>query len=377
MRLPRKWVLSMALLATAPGYVVAGPADSTGAPAAAPSNQAMANKIASALKSAQLKGKGVQLQFDKGVCTISGEAADPQQKALASQVISSVPGVTSVNNNLTVAATARPMPGVTQAAYEGAPRQPVRQVSADAAAPATNQETAQAIAEALSASGLSKYDIEVRYSAGTCTLGGSVGTPEAAAQAEQAARSVAGVQNVVNRMTCQGRPVAQARPAAPVMPAGYPQTAYAPQAGMPQAPMGPMGADPRMGMPPGMGMAMSPQQIQQMGLRQPVPGGPVPMSPQAGPGVIPAGGHLVYNQPNVPDYAWPSYAAYDNTAAVTYPGQYDASAFPYIGPYYPYPQVPLGWRKSTLEWKDGSWNLKFSSRTDRWWWFMNPHNWTE
>ncbi len=370
MRLPRKWVLSMALLATAPGFVVAGPADSTGAPAAAASsNQAMANKIATALKAAPLKGKGVQLQYENGVCTISGEAEDAQQKALATQIISSVPGVSSVNNQLTVSA-ARPMPAVTQAGFEGAPRQQVRQVSGESA-PASNQETAQAIAEALSSSGLSKYDIEVRFSGGTCTLGGSVDSPAAAAQAEQAARSVPGVQAVANRMTVHGRPVAQARPQAPVMPAGYPQTAMAPQ-GMPP------GMDPRMGMHPGMGMQMSPQQIQQMGLRQAAPGGaPMPMQAQGGPGVIPAGGHMVYNQPNLPEYAWPSYAAYDNTAAIAYPSQYDASAFPYIGPYYPYPQVPLGWRKSTLEWKDGSWNLKFSSRTDRWWWFMNPHNWSE
>jgi osmotically-inducible protein OsmY len=377
MRLPRKWVLSMALLATAPGFVVAGPADSTGAPAsAASSNQAMANRIATALKSSKLQGKGVQLQFDKGVCTITGECRDAAEKTRASQVISSVPGVTSVDNQLAVAASARPMPGVTQAGFEGAQRQPVRQVSGEAAAPASgNQETAQAIAEALSASGLAKYDIEVRFSGGTCTLGGSVATPEAGLQAEQAARSVAGVQNCVNRITCQGRPVAQAARPQAVQPAGYPpQMAMAPQ-GMPQGM--PPGMDPRMGMPPGVGMAMSPQQMQQMGLRQASAQSPVPMSPQAGPGVIPAGGHMVYNQPNVPEYAWPSYAAYDNTAAIAYPGQYDASAFPYIGPYYPYPQVPLGWRKSTLEWKDGSWNLKFSSRTDRWWWFMNPHNWSE
>ncbi len=162
----------MALLATAPGYVAAGPADATGAPAAAAtSNQAMANKIATALKASQLKGKGVQLQFEKGVCTISGEVADAQQKQMASQVISSVPGVTSVSNQLTVASGARPMPGVTQAGFEGSPRGQVRQVSGDSAAPASNQETAQAIAEALSASGLAKYDIEVRYSGGTCTLG--------------------------------------------------------------------------------------------------------------------------------------------------------------------------------------------------------------
>ena len=50
----------------------------------------------------------------------------------------------------------------------------------------------------------------------------------------------------------------------------------------------------------------------------------------------------------MPGYAWPSYAAYPNYAAVTYPKQYSPTAWPYIGPFYPYPQVPLGWRKVTL-----------------------------
>ena len=93
--------------------------------------------------------------------------------------------------------------------------------------------------------------------------------------------------------------------------------------------------------------------------------------PATGPG--PNG--AVYNNPAVPDYAWPSYAQYPNYAAVTYPSQYSASAWPYIGPFYPYPQVPLNWRKATLEWDDGHWNLKFDSKTDRWWWFFNPKNW--
>ena len=61
-------------------------------------------------------------------------------------------------------------------------------------------------------------------------------------------------------------------------------------------------------------------------------------------------------------YAWPSYASHPNYAAVTYPKQYSASAWPYIGPFYPYPQVPLGWRKVTLEWDDGWWFLDFKDR---------------
>jgi osmotically-inducible protein OsmY len=69
-----------------------------------------------------------------------------------------------------------------------------------------------------------------------------------------------------------------------------------------------------------------------------------------------------YDQPQMPGYAWPSYAAYPNSAAVTYPKQYSASAWPYIGPFYPYPQVPLGWRKVALEWDDGLWYLDFTSK---------------
>jgi hypothetical protein len=66
--------------------------------------------------------------------------------------------------------------------------------------------------------------------------------------------------------------------------------------------------------------------------------------------------------PNLPNYAWPSYAAHPNYAAVTYPRQHSASAWPYIGPFYPYPQVPLGWRKVALEWKDGWWQLDFCEK---------------
>ena len=31
----------------------------------------------------------------------------------------------------------------------------------------------------------------------------------------------------------------------------------------------------------------------------------------------------------------------------------------------PYPQVPLGWRRVTLEWDDGWWHLDFVDRTRR------------
>ena len=64
-------------------------------------------------------------------------------------------------------------------------------------------------------------------------------------------------------------------------------------------------------------------------------------------------------KPNLPNYAWPSYAAHPNYAQVTYPKYYKAETWPNIGPFYPYPQPPLGWRKTTLEWHDGKWWLDF------------------
>lgn len=87
-------------------------------------------------------------------------------------------------------------------------------------------------------------------------------------------------------------------------------------------------------------------------------GAPLPAyMPGVGGTVAPAS----YDQPYMPGYAWPSYAAYPNYAAVTYPRQYSPTAWPYIGPFYPYPQVPLGWRKVTLQWDDGWWFLKFKN----------------
>ena len=93
-------------------------------------------------------------------------------------------------------------------------------------------------------------------------------------------------------------------------------------------------------------------------------GAPLPMSAGAQqPSVNPAR----YDQPCMPNYAWPSYAAYPNNAAVCYPKQYSAQAWPYIGPFYPYPQVPMGWRKVTLQWDSGWWYLDFKDQPASCW----------
>ena len=88
-------------------------------------------------------------------------------------------------------------------------------------------------------------------------------------------------------------------------------------------------------------------------------GRPMPMG-SAGVGMPPV--PMRGDGPNMPNYAWPSYASYPNYAALQYPTQYSPTAFPYIGPFYPYPQVPLGWRRVSLEWDDGWWFLDFDDR---------------
>ena len=85
---------------------------------------------------------------------------------------------------------------------------------------------------------------------------------------------------------------------------------------------------------------------------------PVPSSGNFGGGP----GGISSDNPALPGYAWPAYASHPNYGAVSYPKQYSASAWPYIGPFYPYPQVPLGWRKVSLEWDDGWWFLDFNDK---------------
>lgn len=229
--------------------------------------------------------------------------------------------------------------------------------AATAKAASANQETAEKIKQSLQKARLTGLDIEIEYQNGVATLSGSVRSPEQKVAAQKATAAVSGVKRVDNRLSVvEGparRPVQQAvaRNSGPqrARQVNY-QTGYE---GQPPAQV------------PAADGSLQPEPMRPMG--------PVP-APVYGP---PAGGasHVLYNQPNNPNYAWPAYAQYPNYAAVTYPTQYSASAWPYIGPFYPYPQVPLGWRKATLEWDDGYWNLSFSPRTDRWWWFMDWRNW--
>ncbi|MFM7148999.1 MAG: BON domain-containing protein, partial [Gemmataceae bacterium] len=78
---------------------------------------------------------------------------------------------------------------------------------------------------------------------------------------------------------------------------------------------------------------------------------PEPMPIMRGP--TPGTGEL--NPPRMPPYAWPTYAPHNNFSRVGYPEAYPWQAWPFIGPVYPFPKVPLGWRSVKLEWDDGYW----------------------
>ena len=87
---------------------------------------------------------------------------------------------------------------------------------------------------------------------------------------------------------------------------------------------------------------------------------PVPMH-GGGPGMA------ELNPPRMPPYAWPTYAPYNNFSRVGYPQAYPWQAFPFIGPVYPFPKVPLGWRSVKLEWDDGYWWYGQVGNKYNWW----------
>lgn len=112
-------------------------------------------------------------------------------------------------------------------------------------------------------------------------------------------------------------------------------------------------------------------QIGQPPLAAPI--GPTPLPPQMGPVVEPAPlgvpGQITPDMqaPPLPPYAWPTYAPHNNASRIGYPTAHPYNAFPFIGPYYPFPKVPLGWRKVTLEWEDGHWFLGRNSAPHDYW----------
>jgi len=362
MRTYRKWVLTLGIMTVTPGVVMGGPFSflktksaktTANASKATKSNQQVANDVARALDAAKLKGKGIKIDFKNGIVLLRGQVTDVSQKVKASRVAGRVPGVSRTDNRLTIMDAASSQAdsqapqalkqqnksAIQQVAYEEARLPLPAPPSSPALAPQDNQRMAVKVAKALSSSPLRDNDISVRFQNGQAALSGSVADAKQREAAGRLVSKIAGVKSVSNQLK-----VGQA--GAPQMAQGLQQPQFA---GYPTPAISPATFQQRM-----MAAQMAPAGMPAQGM---------PATPAA------------YSMPHLPEYAWPSTAAHPNYAQVSYPKQYSASAWPYIGPYYPYPQVPLGWRQAQLEWDDGAWNLNFRARTDRWWWFLHPKNW--
>ena len=251
--------------------------------------------------------------------------------------------------------------GLAIATMLAAPAAPTR-----AATP--GQQKAQQLAHMLKASGkMVNYRVGVKYQNGIAWLQGQVTSPQQKAIAEALIVQAPGVKQVVNQLAI----IAPA-------PAAWAVAAQSPVAQRPQRSSS-MFARPKIertsratriatettarrstplpvsyaAAAPAAALAVP------LALGQAAAGRPIPAYVRSA-GAM--GQPARYDHPHLPNYAWPSYAAHPNYAAVTYPKQYSPTAWPYIGPFYPYPQVPLGWRKVTLEWDDGWWQLDFKNR---------------
>lgn len=210
-----------------------------------------------------------------------------------------------------------------------------------------NQQVADSVAGALKTSkALATTRIEIEAQGGMVTLSGVATSPELKGEAIERARRVAGVTAIVDNITVGDQSV---RPAQ-----------YVPQ----QVAMGghfghggavgggPIGGGAPIGLNEG-------QVVSGPAGGFVNDGGPLPEGPAGGAG---GGAGASMNQPN---YAWPSYAPPGNFSAVGYPTAYPWQAWPNIGPFYPYPEVPLDWRAVTLRWDDGIWWLDFKKHYTR------------
>jgi hypothetical protein len=259
-----------------------------------------------------------------------------------------------------------------------------------------DKQAAQEIAGMLRNSGkIHGYNVGIKYKQGTVWLEGHVASEEQMDEVLMQVGDLDEVTQIVNNLTIgpaapaqkksgkrvpitRGLPETQLASAQRPMTRGVPlgmatgsgaaAAAYYQQAA---GQMGPPQAPGQMPCPPGqMQGGMGGMQGGMGGMQGGGPGiqggGPGGVSGRPLPAYVPGPNGspppAAYDQPYMPNYAWPSYAAYPNYAAVTYPKQYSASAWPYIGPFHPYPQVPLGWRKVSLEWDDGWWFLDFDDR---------------
>jgi hypothetical protein len=207
----------------------------------------------------------------------------------------------------------------------------------------SNQEMAETIAARLQQSGqLQNYDVNVRFHEGTADLTGCVANAEQRDRVLRLVQDVPGVRSVIDHLSVAGALV-------PVQAGGVPEV-LPPVTGAHAAPPASATA---LATPPSAGTGT------------PAPATPAPEATPIFQAPTPAPHQL--NPPRMPPYAWPTYAPYNNYSRVAYPLAYPYNSFPFIGPVYPFPKVPLGWRSVRLEWDDGFW--WYSKTATRWdWW---------
>ena len=294
-----------------------------------------------------LKGFDLDLKVENAVVYLNGSVSSPAQKRLVEEAASSVAGARELVSELQLkgqtASTRKSTSvktSVVPASTNEAPAKPSRNDMA------ITDSVISMLQQSKQSGALRGFELDVSTVAGDCWLRGMVANQEQKDLVLDQVRRVRGVSRVIDDITVAHNGVRQASNGE-LMPVPTP------------VPVAQGSSMPVMNVGNGMG----PRAFAPSGLAGYVEGGAPAGHPVAMQGGQTYGaGAPRYDQPNLPSYAWPSYAAYPNYAAVTYPKQYSPSAWPYIGPFYPYPQVPLGWRKVALEWDDGLWYLDFTSK---------------
>jgi hypothetical protein len=303
-------------------------------------NQEVAEQVAKTLRSSgQMQDYKVGVKCQDGTVWLKGQVTSDEQAKTALALASQVPGVTAVKNELTVAT---PEPAAAEPATGS--RMQFGRSQSNLATPSGRLQASGGVFAPEQISRVASNNMAGSYAGGGLDVASMRRLQQAqAAPAQQVATSFAQVPARQVMATEGQQPTPVLRPAHSV------PVAYAPSTlNENQGPSVPAMAAGAVAGPP---VALTAAAMSA--------GGNCPMPAYGGPGAGVAAAR--YDQPNMPCYAWPSYASYPNYAAVTYPRQYSPTAWPYIGPFYPYPQVPLGWRKVTLEWDDGWWQLDFKN----------------
>jgi osmotically-inducible protein OsmY len=344
----------------------------------------IADAIITAVKKSQmsLSGLEVDLTVENGNVVISGTAASQSQLDTVLIAARAVDGVKSVENQATASVqtpSTQPTP-VTDVVPASASESTLLLGEPETAGASDSTITSDILGQlgqAKRVGQLRNFDINVSTVDSEVTIRGFVANAQQKDLVLGTAQNSQGVRRVIDEISVTGprdmqravmpaATVSEATPVARPVFAGNPATG----ASIPRAfaastinngpvQVAPVQAAPIQAVP----MQAVPMQAVPMQAAPVVPGvvapqAPVPMN--AGPSY--GAGVPRHDSPYMPGYAWPSYAAYPNYAAVTYPKQYSASAWPYIGPFHPYPQVPLGWRRVSLEWDDGLWYLDFTHK---------------